>query len=95
MDGNKFPLDSRHVGVPSVAPKMIFEPVVRSVQTVHLSRIDINTIPKWNETSFHFTHVTLEFHRVHPILFPCLWYIQRKPCTYLASRLTLSLNRPK
>jgi hypothetical protein len=43
--------------------------------------------------SFHFTHVTLEFHWVRPIWFPCLWYIRRKPCTHLASRLTLSPNR--
>jgi hypothetical protein len=24
-----------------------------------------------------------------------LWYVWRKPCTYLASRLALSPNRPK
>jgi hypothetical protein len=27
--------------------------------------------------------------------FVSLWYVRRKPCTYLAPRLTLSPNRPK
>jgi hypothetical protein len=27
--------------------------------------------------------------------FPCLWYVWRKPCTYLAPILTLSPNGPK
>jgi hypothetical protein len=40
------------------------------------------------------THVTYEFHRVRPKLFMSLWYVQCKPCTYLASRLALSPNRP-
>jgi hypothetical protein len=45
---------------------------------------------------FHMTHVTLEFHRVHPKRFLSLWYVRRKPCNYLASSLALSpirLNR--
>jgi hypothetical protein len=46
MGQNEFPLDPRHVGVPSVVPKMIFKPMVRSVQTVHLSYVEINTIFK-------------------------------------------------
>jgi hypothetical protein len=55
----------------------------------------INTISKLTEASFHFTHVTYEFHRVHPKWFPCPWFIRHKPCKYLASRLTLSPNGPK
>jgi hypothetical protein len=33
------------------------------------------------------THVIKEFHRVRPKRFPRLWYIQRKPCTYLRQDL--------
>jgi hypothetical protein len=40
------------------------------------------------------THITYEFHRVRPKLFMSLWYVLCKPCTYLASRLALSPNRP-
>jgi hypothetical protein len=32
--------------LPSVAPKMIFDAMVRSAQTVHLSCLEINTISK-------------------------------------------------
>jgi hypothetical protein len=45
-------------------------------------------------TRFHMTHVTYEFHWMRPTLFMSLWYIQCKPCTYLASRLALSPNGP-
>jgi hypothetical protein len=37
---------------------MIFEPLVRSMQTVHLSCIKITTISKWTEPSFHLSLVT-------------------------------------
>jgi hypothetical protein len=128
---------AHHLGVPSGASKIIYEPVVRSMQTVHLSCVkistisnelnqastcasaprstigcvkmiyettlcleqtvylsctDTNTISKWTIMRFHVTHVTLEFYRVHPKQFLWLWYVRRKPCTYLASRLALSLN---
>jgi hypothetical protein len=36
-----------------------------------------------------------EFHRLRPNWFPSLWYVRRKPCTYLQSRLVLSRNKPK
>jgi hypothetical protein len=39
---------------------------------------------------FHMTHVTKEFHWVCPKWLRSLWYVRRKPCTYLASRLALS-----
>jgi hypothetical protein len=65
--------------------------MVRLVQTMRLSCTDTNTVSKQKER-FHLTHVTYEFHRVHPKRFSSLWYIRRKPCTYLASRLALSLN---
>jgi hypothetical protein len=39
-------------------------------------------------------YINYEFHRVRPKLFPSLWYVQRKPCTYLVSRLALSQNKP-
>jgi hypothetical protein len=72
---------------------MISEPMVRFARTVHLSCTDTNTISK-RETRFQMTHVTLEFHRVRQKQFSSLWYVQSKPCTYLASRLALSPNGP-
>jgi hypothetical protein len=73
---------------------MISMPMVCSVQTVHLSCTDINTVSKWTKTKFHTTHETYEFHWVRPQLFMSLWYLQCKPCTYSVSRLALSPNGP-
>jgi hypothetical protein len=64
-------------------------------QTVHLSCTDTNTISKWIETRFQMTNVTEKIHRVHPKWFMSLWYVRRKLCSYIASRLALCLNRPK
>jgi hypothetical protein len=50
-------------------------------QTVQLSCTDTNNISKWTKTRLHMTHVTLEFHRVHPKWFLSLWYIHRKQCS--------------
>jgi hypothetical protein len=58
MDQNEFPLDQHHIGVQSVAPKMISKPLVRSAQTMYLSCVKINSISKQTEISFHFTHIT-------------------------------------
>ena len=91
----EIPHDPRHLGVPSRASKMIYEPMVRPAQTMHLSCTDTNPASKRKEVRFHMTHVTYEFHRVHPKRLPSLWYVRRKPCTYLASRLALSPNGPK
>jgi hypothetical protein len=74
--------------------KPISMPMVCSWQTMHLSCADTNTISKRTKMRFHTTHVTYEFHRVLPNLFMSQWYVQCKPCTYLASRLALSPNRP-
>jgi hypothetical protein len=68
---------------------MISMPMVHSVQIMHLSCTEINTISKWIEMSFHLTHVN----RVCPKWFLGLWYIRRKPCTYLAPRLTVDQNK--
>jgi len=54
------------------------------------------TIFKWAKTCYHLIFVTLEYHRVHPKWFMCLWYVRWKPCTYLASRLHyLQIDRNK
>jgi hypothetical protein len=71
------------------------EPVVRLVQTVHQSCTDTKTISKWTKMRFHMTHVTKEFHQLRPKRPPSLWYVWRKPCTYLALTLALSPNVPK
>ena len=47
--------DSRHLGVPLGAHKMISEPMVRLAQTVHLSCTDTNTVSKQTKTRFHMT----------------------------------------
>jgi hypothetical protein len=91
---NELPLEPHYLGVPLGVSKTIFEPIVRSAQTVHLYCINISTISKPTETSFHLSHMTWEYHRVRPKWFLSLWYIWCKPCTYLALILTLSLKGP-
>jgi hypothetical protein len=58
MHRNELPLDQYHLEVPSGEPEKIYMPMVHSVQTVHLSYVEINTISKWSGTSFHMTNVT-------------------------------------
>jgi hypothetical protein len=91
----ELPLDPCHLGVPSGARKMISKPTACSAQTRHLSYVKITTISKETKISFHFTCVTLEFHRLCPKWFMSLWYVHPNLCTYLAPRLTLSSNGPK
>ena len=55
---NELPLEALHVGVPSGASKTISDPMVRLVQTVHLSCTDTNTVSKQTKTRCHPTHVT-------------------------------------
>jgi hypothetical protein len=62
------------------------------MQTVHQSCTNANNVSKQIETRFHMTHVTKQFHRVPPILFPSLRYIRHKSCTNLAPRVALSPN---
>jgi hypothetical protein len=94
-DWNELPLDLRHLGVPSSVAKDILEPMVHSAETLQLPCIEINNISKRTKTSFHLTNVTQKYHRLCLKRFPCPWYIQHKPCTYLAPPLTISPNRPK
>jgi hypothetical protein len=46
MDWNDIPHDLCHLGVPSGASKVIFEPMVHLVQTVHLACTDTNIVLK-------------------------------------------------
>jgi hypothetical protein len=90
MDWNMIPHDQCHLGDPSGASKMIFEPIVRLAQTVHLSCLKVSTISKQTKTSIHLGLVTLEYHRVRPKRFLSVdWW---KSCTYVALTLTLSPN---
>jgi hypothetical protein len=75
MDLKKIRHEPRCQGVASGALKMIFDPMIRLVQTVHLSCTATNTISKRTESRFHMTHVICEFHRVGPKLFLSLWSI--------------------
>jgi hypothetical protein len=84
-DWNEIPHDSRHLGVPSGASNTIYEPTLRSTQTVHQScRTELPLEP-----------CHLESHRVRLERFLCLWYVWWKPCTYLALTLTLSPSELK
>jgi hypothetical protein len=58
MDRNKVPHNPRHLGVPLGAPKMIFVPMLRLVQPVHLYCIKVNTISKWIEVNIYGSLVT-------------------------------------
>jgi hypothetical protein len=69
----------RHLEVPSGPSKTIYEPMVRLTQTEHLSCTNANTVSKQIKTRLYMTHVTYEFHRLPPILFPSLQYVRRKP----------------
>jgi hypothetical protein len=95
LSPSELPLDPHHLGVPSGAPKMISKPIARSMQTVHLSCVEISTISKWTKVSFHLTHIRYEFHRVWPKRFLCPWCIRHIPCRYMMLRLTLSPSRLK
>jgi hypothetical protein len=95
MDWNEISHDQCHRRDPSGASKMISEPMFRSAQTVHLSCVKISSMSKQTKTTIHVCLVTKEYHQVRPKWFLSLWYVRRKPCTYLASRLALSLNRLK
>jgi hypothetical protein len=57
MERREIPNDPRHLGVPLGASKMIFEPMVRSTQTVNLSCIKISTISKWTKLSLKPRHL--------------------------------------
>jgi hypothetical protein len=58
MDGNEVLDDPRHLGFPLGVSKMIFEPMVRLLQTMHLSWVKISTISKQTKMSFHLSLVT-------------------------------------
>jgi hypothetical protein len=50
--------DPRHLGVLSSVSNTIFETVVSSAQTVHLSYVSISTFSKRTESTFHLSLVT-------------------------------------
>jgi hypothetical protein len=82
MEWNEHPLEPRHLGVPSSASKIISEPMVHLAQNMQLSCTDTNM-----------AYVTKEFNRVRQKRFLRQWYVRRKPCNCLVSRLAPSPNR--
>jgi hypothetical protein len=88
---NKIQHDPRHLGVPLGESKMIFEPMVRSTQIMHLSCVMTSTISKWTELSIK------PQRRVPSGAIETIseWYVWRNPCTYLAPTLTLSPKRER
>jgi hypothetical protein len=76
---NKLPFKPRHPGVSSSASKIISEPTVRMAQTMHPSCTETNSTSKRTERTFYMTHVTYEFHQVHPKWF--LWQTVDLSCT--------------
>jgi hypothetical protein len=93
MVWNGHPLEPHHLGVPSGASKMIYEPMVCLAQNMQLSCADTNTVSKQIEMRFNMAHITKEFHRVRPKWFLRQRYVRRKPCNYFVSRLAPSPNR--
>ena len=61
MDQSKITYDTRHLGVPSDASKLICEHMVSSMQTMQLSCITISTISKQTESSFHLSLFSEEY----------------------------------
>jgi hypothetical protein len=57
MDQIKLPIEPHDLGVLSGASKMIYEPMVHLVQTMHLSCTNTNIVSKWTKMIFHMTHV--------------------------------------
>jgi hypothetical protein len=57
MERSEIPHDPCHLGVPSGESKIISEPMVRSMQTVHLSHVKISTIYKQSELSLVRRHL--------------------------------------
>jgi len=55
---SKITYDTRHLGVPSCASRLISKHLVCSMQTVHLSCIKITTISKQTEPSIHLSSFT-------------------------------------
>jgi hypothetical protein len=52
MGRNEIPNHPHHLGVPSGVSKIIFEPMIHSVQTEYLSGVKISAISKQIEMSF-------------------------------------------
>jgi hypothetical protein len=58
MKRSEIPHDRHHLGVPSGVYKTISEPLVRMMQTVHLSCVNISTMSETNKMSFQLGLVT-------------------------------------
>jgi len=65
------------------------------MQIVQLPYIKINTISEHTKSILHLSLFNYEYHWVRLKWFLSLWCIRRKSCTYLLSKLTLSLNEPR
>ena len=63
MDQNEIPYDPHHLGVPSGASKMIYEPTLRSTQTVLPDCVKISTISEKdrNELPLEPRHLVVPF----------------------------------
>jgi hypothetical protein len=57
-DQNELSIEPHQLGVLSDVSKMIFEPMVCLMQTVHLSCSDTNTVTEHTKTSFHLSDIT-------------------------------------
>jgi hypothetical protein len=92
MDQNEIAHDPRHLGVPSGVSETISKPMVRSAQIVHLSCVKTSTVSNTDWTELPFDPHHLEVPLGASKWFLSLWYVWRKPYTYLAPILTLSSN---
>jgi hypothetical protein len=89
------PFDPCHLGGPLGVAKNISMPVEYSVHIVHLACAESNTICKWKKwaSTWPMSHRSSIGCTQNDFLAYCMCW--RKPCTYLASRFTLSPNTPK
>ena len=85
--------ESRNLGVPSGASKTISELMVHLAQTMHLSCTNTNTISKQKRSEIPHEPRHQGVPSGASKMFLILWYVQRKPCTYLASRLALYVRK--
>jgi hypothetical protein len=83
IETSEIPHDLRRLGVPSDASKMIFEPMVHSTQTVHISFVKISTISERTKTRFHLSLITKWYHQVRRKMIS-------KPMVRLAQTMNLS-----
>jgi hypothetical protein len=90
MERREIRHDPRRLRVPSGASKMISEPMVRSMQTMHLSWVKISIVSKWTKLSLEARH--MEVPSCASKMISELMVRLAQTVHYVAHTLTLSPN---